>query len=312
MIRTTETRSGLLASVLTALCCAATLPAHAAEDKFDGNWHFGVTPYLWLPYIDGTVNYDWAAVAAFQRPGRPGQLSAEPRLRRHAHRRSAQGRVVGLHRLHLSALDQQPIARPLRHRPDRKRARSRSTLPGRRTSSRTCGRSPAATPPGAGRRHSSTYSRDRASSNFDSTIGWHFATPVGALPPGGSFSQTLNKWDGIVGFKGQVRFGDGNWFMPYYADIGTGSNNWTWQAYLGVAYRFGWGELSLRDAQPHLLLRRRQTRPAPDRTRAGRDVRVLNRSGIRDSTRRLRTPATFSTRSAMGVSSRTSTVRRSR
>ena len=68
MIRTTETRSGLLASVLTALCCAATLPANAAEDMFDGNWHFGVTPYLWLPYIDGTVNYDL---------GRGGSISAE-------------------------------------------------------------------------------------------------------------------------------------------------------------------------------------------------------------------------------------------
>ena len=42
-----------------------------------------------------------------------------------------------------------------------------------------------------------------------------------------------------------MRFGDGKWFMPYYADIGTGSNQWTWQALLGVGYRFGWGELSL-------------------------------------------------------------------
>ena len=47
-----------------------------------------------------------------------------------------------------------------------------------------------------------------------------------------------------MGVKGQVRFGDGKWFMPYYADIGTGSNNWTWQAILGVGYRFGWGELT--------------------------------------------------------------------
>ena len=53
------------------------------------------------------------------------------------------------------------------------------------------------------------------------------------------------EWDGIVGVKGQVRFGDGRWFMPYYADIGTGSSNWTWQALLGLGYSFGWGDVSL-------------------------------------------------------------------
>jgi hypothetical protein len=81
--------------------------------------------------------------------------------------------------------------------------------------------------------------------NFDTTLGWNFSTPLGLITPGGKISQTLNKWDAIAGFKGQVRFGETNWFMPYYADIGTGSDNWTWQAILGVGYRFGWGELSL-------------------------------------------------------------------
>ena len=79
--------------------------------------------------------------------------------------------------------------------------------------------------------------------NFHTTIGWNFSTPVGCLTPGGSTSQTVNKWDAIAGFKGQVRFGESNWFMPYYADIGAGSNNWTWQAMLGLGYRYKWGNL---------------------------------------------------------------------
>jgi hypothetical protein len=33
--------------------------------------------------------------------------------------------------------------------------------------------------------------------------------------------------------------------MPYYLDLGTGSSNWTWQALVGVGYRFGWGETTL-------------------------------------------------------------------
>jgi hypothetical protein len=81
--------------------------------------------------------------------------------------------------------------------------------------------------------------------DFQSTIGWNFATPVATLPPGGGAWRSLNKWDAIVGFKGQVRFGDSKWSMPYYFDIGAGESNWTWQALVGVGYQFSWGELSL-------------------------------------------------------------------
>ena len=68
MIGTIEVRPRMLASLLAALCLGGTLPVRAAEDMFDGNWHFSVTPYLWLPYIDGTVNYS---------VGRGGSISAE-------------------------------------------------------------------------------------------------------------------------------------------------------------------------------------------------------------------------------------------
>ena len=52
-------------------------------------------------------------------------------------------------------------------------------------------------------------------------------------------------WDGIVGVRGQVRFAGGHWFVPYYADVGAGTSNWTWQALLGLGYRFDWGAVTL-------------------------------------------------------------------
>jgi hypothetical protein len=55
-------------------------------------------------------------------------------------------------------------------------------------------------------------------------------------------SMDQEEWDGIVGASGQVRFENTRWFMPFYADIGAGSSNWTWQALLGLGYRFDWGE----------------------------------------------------------------------
>ena len=42
-----------------------------------------------------------------------------------------------------------------------------------------------------------------------------------------------------------MRFGESNWFMPYYADIGAGSSNWTWQAIPRRGLPFKWGKLLL-------------------------------------------------------------------
>lgn len=61
----------------------------------------------------------------------------------------------------------------------------------------------------------------------------------------GSVSRRANLWDGIVGVRGRQRIGESNWSVPYYADIGVGPNNWTWQAMTGISYKFGWGEATL-------------------------------------------------------------------
>jgi hypothetical protein len=36
--------------------------------------------------------------------------------------------------------------------------------------------------------------------------------------------------------------GDGKWSVPYYFDVGAGDSDLTWQAELGLAYSFGWGD----------------------------------------------------------------------
>lgn len=60
-------------------------------------------------------------------------------------------------------------------------------------------------------------------------------------------SDRLDVWDGIIGIRGEVTPGTlGNWFLPYYLDIGAGNySNWTWQAWGGLGYRFDWGDLVL-------------------------------------------------------------------
>ena len=49
-------------------------------------------------------------------------------------------------------------------------------------------------------------------------------------------SKTMSTVDPIVGFKGRYRLGNSSWYVPFYADIGSGggTTNVTWQAMLGI------------------------------------------------------------------------------
>jgi hypothetical protein len=65
------------------------------------------------------------------------------------------------------------------------------------------------------------------------------------FPRTGSISARVDLWDGIAGFKGRVWIGRSNWAIPYYFDVGTGSSSLTWQGMLGVAYSWNWIEARL-------------------------------------------------------------------
>lgn len=51
-------------------------------------------------------------------------------------------------------------------------------------------------------------------------------------------------WDGIIGIRGFIRLTD-SWYLPYYADIGTGDSDLTYQLFAGIGYRYSWGEIRL-------------------------------------------------------------------
>jgi len=65
------------------------------------------------------------------------------------------------------------------------------------------------------------------------------------FPALGSIVKRTDLWDAIVGVRGRVRLGEGPWFVPYHLDLGTGSSSITWQGLLGIAYAFAWGDATL-------------------------------------------------------------------
>jgi len=62
----------------------------------------------------------------------------------------------------------------------------------------------------------------------------------------GSVTRSLSDdlYDAVVGVRGRVNLNE-NWYVPYLFDIGAGDSDLTAQAFTGLGYRFGWGDVLL-------------------------------------------------------------------
>jgi len=68
---------------------------------------------------------------------------------------------------------------------------------------------------------------------------------VGGAGRSGSTQVDASLWDAVIGVKGVLYLGgERKWFIPYYADIGTGQSDLTWQVDSGIGYQFDWGALT--------------------------------------------------------------------
>jgi hypothetical protein len=88
--------------------------------------------------------------------------------------------------------------------------------------------------------------------SLDTKTDWQLtATVTGTGPLGntatfarsGSVKQSEDVWAGIVGAKGHVKLGESNWFVNYYVDVGGASSLFTWQGAAGIGYAFKWGQV---------------------------------------------------------------------
>ncbi len=83
--------------------------------------------------------------------------------------------------------------------------------------------------------------------DLDQKLSYNLSVDVGPFAGSGrsgSSDVSFSYWDAIVGVKGKVAFGErGEWFVPYYADIGTGQSDLTYQLFGGIGYSFSWGSV---------------------------------------------------------------------
>jgi hypothetical protein len=59
-----------------------------------------------------------------------------------------------------------------------------------------------------------------------------------ALPAEGGVSSDVDLWDAIVGVRGEFDFTSERLSIPYYIDVGTGQSDLTWQAMAGISWAF--------------------------------------------------------------------------
>ena len=231
------------------LSALLALPSAAwgAENPYDGNWHFTLTPYLWLPSVDGSLSFDTPSGETLSTDL---DISAGDILENLDFALMATGDArkgnwfVFTDFIYLNLSDDNAAVRTV-------------TGPGGlveipiNTATQT-------------KLHGFVWTlavgyalAQGPSASLDVFVGfrdlqqtadldWQFAGPLQLFPQSGSLSQTAVIWDALIGAKGRIRLSeDGRWHLPYYFDIGTGASSFTWQALAGVAYAFRWGDLSL-------------------------------------------------------------------
>jgi hypothetical protein len=255
------TRIALKTGLRLALAGAAfgaALPAPAAQiDPFDGNWHYDVTPYLWLPNINAKLNYDLPPRLADRLESAAGQFETRIGPNDWLSNLKFAALVAGGVRkgnwsaftdiMYLDLGNENTRVRDITGPRGRELAQAgvQSTTDLSTTVWTLAGAYTVF--------HDANWNLDVLAGfrylGLDTELKWRFVdtTRLPALDVNRAGRVTDNReiWDGIVGVKGQVLFGKTAWFMPYYLDVGTGDSSLTWQALLGVGYRYGWGDVAL-------------------------------------------------------------------
>jgi hypothetical protein len=84
--------------------------------------------------------------------------------------------------------------------------------------------------------------------DLEEELEWELSSQVGdnpVNPRSGNVKVKDNVVDGIVGVRGQVKFGQSNWSAPYYLDVGTGDTDYSVQGVVGIHYAFKSFDLGL-------------------------------------------------------------------
>jgi hypothetical protein len=224
---------------LLALSCLAAAPSYAAQDPYDGRWHFTVTPYVWLPSFSGNFVFNGANVEAtrldpFQNLHFAFMGAADARIGR----LSFFGDVIYMD----VGNDQSTVTQIVG--PGGKIEVPVNVHTNTGISGFVFEGAAAYSLYHEGRTGVDVFLGFR-DLDANSSLDWQFASKPVFFAQSGHLSQGRGGFDAIIGTRGQIGFPGSHWFIPYYGDVGTGESDFTAQAMGGVGYAFSWGDLKL-------------------------------------------------------------------
>jgi opacity protein-like surface antigen len=236
--------AGLVALALL----GSSAPARAADE----GWSFALTPYLWLPNVNGTLKYSVP-------PGGNSSPDVETGPNNYLQNLQAALMLAGEARrdrwsvqtdvIYLNFANQKSSVKEVNFG-----GPTVGTSLNSSTSSSLTGwlwtlvggytwmQTPRATVDALG---GIRYLGIRASTDWQLTASVPGPGGGQTFPASGSISERVDLWDAIVGVRGRVHLGEGKWYLPYYLDAGAGASKLTWQALLGISYEFSWGRAVL-------------------------------------------------------------------
>ncbi len=241
-----------------AVALVATAPAYAqtqAQAPAD-HWAFSITPYLWLPNINGTLNYSAppGVQASPQIEIGPNDYLSDLKAAAMVSGEAGKGpwaiftdviylkfdsedsQVKGIN---FVSVGSNPVNSSLNAGTSSELEGAVWTLGG---SYSLLEKHPGALNVLGGFRYF----------GLDASTDWNLTATVTApggsatFPRSGSVSDSVNLWDAIVGLRGKIRFGESAWSVTYYGDVGAGTeSSSTYQWLLGLNYDWRWGGLIL-------------------------------------------------------------------
>ncbi|RZI39970.1 hypothetical protein EGT07_26085 [Herbaspirillum sp. HC18] len=252
MARKTMVRFACMASTALAGMIGA---AHAQTGMTSETWTYSITPYLWVPGIEGTLKYSLPPGS-----GNPNVSLSERSFLEAldfafmlaGEARRGKWSLFGDYN-YLKLSTSKSAIRAVDFNPGAPSINPFNTTVNRGTDSSIKG---SVLTLGAG------YSLARSvDSTFDVVGGvrylgataetsWNLSAAVAGPGPGQTFSAVGNAsrkvdlWDAVVGIRGRAKLAD-RWYLPYYLDVGGGSSNMTLLAHAGISYAYRWGELTL-------------------------------------------------------------------
>ena len=233
-----------------AFACFALLPLAAAAQTEEG-WKFTLTPYIWLPNVNGTLKYNPPP------SGSSPEVDTGPNnylenlsfaLMLSGDARNGRWAIVS-DLIYLKFDSEKSNVRQVNFGGSLVNTAAdvgtKSSLKGLEwtlAGAYTFSQSARGTLEGlAGVR----YFHVEASSDWQLSATVSGPGAAQTFPASGTASRRSDIVDGIIGVRGRVRWGETPWYSPYYLDAGTGGSRLTWQSLIGIGYAFKWGDLLL-------------------------------------------------------------------